>query len=190
VSGFGEENMSAYAEDKAEERMLAERIAAGDRWALEECYAAYGGLVRRYLVALVGPDDADDVLQDTFANVWLTASRLDPTRSLRVWLFTIARRRAIDHLRRRSKEGLQPGVQRAPVEDLDLAERVGRAVQIRRALARLPESQRQVIELAYFQDLTQIEIAKRLDLPLGTVKTRMFRGLRELGRQLRAEGWP
>lgn len=161
---------------------LGARLAAGDEAALEECYASIAPTVLVYLRRHVGPDDAEDVLQRTFLDVWRGAKRYDPQQSLSGWVFTIARRRAIDTLR-----GRRPGVVSVDVlRDLvgddgrEVAERFAWAADLRAALARLPEHQRQVLEMAYFDDLTQRDIAAALDVPLGTVKARMARGTKAL----------
>ena len=172
-------------------RGLVERLASGERRALEECYALYGRRLRYYLATLVGPNDAEDVLQEVFADLWRAAARLDPARPLEAWLMTVSRRRAIDHLRRRRPLAeLDAQDERAAQGDPDFADRYGRVEVIRRALASLPSEQRQAIELSYFKDLSQREIARQLGIPLGTVKARMFRGLRQLGIRLREEAWP
>ena len=123
------------------------------------------------------------MLQRVFFEVWRSRDRFDPGRSLEAWVFAIARRRAIDHLRR-------PHHVTVPIELVrDLADADGRetadslawAGEVRRCLDRLPAEQRQVLQLAYFGGRTQVEIADQLGLPLGTVKARMFRGLRRMG---------
>ena len=166
------------------------RLARGDDDALEECYALYGSSVLAYLGRLVGRDEAEDVLQRTFLDVWRHADRYDAEQSFSGWLFTIAHRRAVDHLRRR-----RPGV--IPVEVLrevmgddgrETADRFAWAADVRAALLRLPPEQRETIEMAYFGDRTQREISRELDVPLGTVKARMARGTRALGSLLRAHG--
>lgn len=163
------------------------RLAAGDEAALQDCYTAYGQVVQSYLRRYVGPDDAEDVLQRTMLDVWRYASRYDPGQSFSGWVFTIAHRRAVDWLRRK-----RPVV--IPVEALrevmgedgrEVAERFAWAADVRAALAGLPDIQRETLELAYFGDRTQREIADQLGIPLGTVKARMSRGTKALGRLLR-----
>jgi RNA polymerase sigma factor (sigma-70 family) len=161
---------------------LGGRLAAGDPGAVDELYTSLGPMVLAYLRRLVSWDDAEDVLQRVFYEVWKNRDRYDPSRSLEAWVLGIARKRAIDQLRRTRRDAV-------PVDELrdvtgedgrDLAERYVRAVQVRRALQQLPMEQREVLTLAYFTGRTQVEIAARLDVPLGTVKARMFRGLRRL----------
>ncbi|HMA45754.1 MAG TPA: sigma-70 family RNA polymerase sigma factor [Frankiaceae bacterium] len=160
-----------------------------DPAALADCYAALGPMVLGYLRRLVPRDEAEDVLQRTFVEVWRSRARYDPMRSLEAWVLGIARKRAIDHLRRRHAEIV-------PIEDLRevagddgraLADRYARAAQVRDALQRLPREQREVLALAYFGDCTQAEVSERLGVPLGTVKARTFRGLRRLATLLDVE---
>ena len=161
---------------------LGARLAAGEEGAINECYSALGPMVLGYLRRFVPRDDAEDVLQRVFYEVWQNRDRYDPARSLEAWVLGIARKRAIDQLRRRRANIV-------PIEELrglagddgrELAERYARANEVRGALERLPAEQREVLALAYFGDLTQTQIADRLGVPLGTVKARAFRGLRRL----------
>jgi RNA polymerase sigma factor (sigma-70 family) len=161
---------------------LGARLAAGEEGAITECYSALGPMVLGYLRRFVARDEAEDVLQRVFYEVWRNRDRYDPTRSLEAWVLGIARKRAIDQLRRRHANVV-------PIEELreiagddgrELAERYARAVEVRGALERLPSEQREVLTLAYFGQLSQRELAGRLGLPLGTVKARTFRGLRRL----------
>jgi RNA polymerase sigma factor (sigma-70 family) len=79
---------------------LGARLAAGEEGVIEECYAALGPMVLGYLRRFVAHDEAEDVLQRVFSEVWRSRDRYDPDRSLEAWVFAIARKRAIDHLRR------------------------------------------------------------------------------------------
>jgi RNA polymerase sigma factor (sigma-70 family) len=169
---------------------LGIRLAAGEEGAINEVYAALGPMVLGYLRRFVPRDDAEDVLQRVFYEVWRNRDRYDPTRSLEAWVLGIARKRAIDLLRRRHANVV-------PIEELrdiagddgrELAERYARANEVRGALERLPKEQREVLTLAYFGELTQTEIADRLGVPLGTVKARAFRGLRRLADILSTAG--
>ncbi|GAB3589211.1 sigma-70 family RNA polymerase sigma factor [Angustibacter peucedani] len=169
-----------------DDHQLALALSRGDPSALERCYARFGPVVLAYLRRLVGPDDAEDVLQRTFLDVWRAADRFDASGSLSGWLFTIARRRAIDDLRRRRPAVVAVETIRDLVGDdgEQLADRFAWAADVRSALQRLPDAQRVTLELAYFEDCTQAEIARRMDVPLGTVKARMARGSRALAQLL------
>ena len=164
-------------------RELGVRLAEAHEDAFGDCYAELGPVLRRFLRGRVPDADIDDVVQVVFTEVWRFRSRFDPERSLEAWVLTIARRRAIDHLRSRHREtvsledaGSMPGP-----DGRDIARRVEQTQDMQVALARLPSQQREAIEMAYYADLTQREIAERLDVPLGTIKARTSRGLRRLG---------
>jgi RNA polymerase sigma-70 factor (ECF subfamily) len=142
--------------------------------------------------------DAEDVVQDVFTQAWRQASRYDPSRGVvAAWLLVMARTRAIDKLRaRRARSGPQGlederTMEELPSGDPDAATEMVGAEQARivqRALGELPLLQRLAIELAYYEGLTQREIAERLEEPLGTVKTRIRLGLLKLREALAEEG--
>jgi RNA polymerase sigma factor (sigma-70 family) len=166
---------------------LGQRLRGGDPAALEECYQTYGKAVLAYLRRQVGLDEAEDVLQKTFLDVWRSSERYDPTQSLAGWVFTIARRRAIDELRTRRVAVVSVEVLREVVgeDGRATAERYAWASELQAALAQLPDSQRQALEMAYFADQSQREIAAELEVPIGTVKARMARGTKALAHILR-----
>jgi RNA polymerase sigma factor (sigma-70 family) len=165
---------------------LRAQLAVDEQGVIDEIYAALGSTVLRYLQKLVGHDDAEDVLQRVFYEVWRHNDRYDPSRSLTAWVLGIARHRAIDHLRRqRNTAVVSEDLDEIAGEDgRELAERYARAREVRNALNRLPTEQREVLVLAYFGGYTQSEMATYLELPLGTVKARAFRGLRRLAELL------
>jgi RNA polymerase sigma-70 factor, ECF subfamily len=160
---------------------LVAAIAAGDREAFGRFYDLTApmafGLIRR---VLRDPDAAAEVLQEVFWQVWQDAPRFDPKRgSAEAWLVMRAKTRAIDRLRsirRRDRTFVAPvdesvtppSAEPAPDPAVEAEDRS----LVQAALAQLPEAQRRVIELAFFEGLTQTEIATRLGEPLGTVKTR------------------
>lgn len=168
---------------------LIQRMARGDRQALAPFYDRYARLVYSLILRIVRDrEEANDVLQEVFWEAWQAAEAYDPSRgSPEAWLVTRARSRAIDRVRRvrrRSEtfaapldESLAAGTaDPAP----DAAERAADRTRVASALERLPEAQREVVELAYWGGLTQTEIAERLKQPLGTVKTRIRLGLERL----------
>jgi RNA polymerase sigma-70 factor (ECF subfamily) len=158
------------------------RLARGDEYALEECYRLYGPMVRGYLRHFVPDEEADDLLQIVFLEVWRCRDRLDTSRPFEAWLFGIARKRAIDQLRRRHHEVVSvDAIRELSGEDGDeFVERLAWAAEVRTALTQLSADQQEAIELSYFGDLTQQQIAAKLDVPIGTVKARMARGMRRL----------
>lgn len=161
---------------------IGERLNRGQPEALEDAYRTLGPLVMSYLSRYVPQPDIEDVMQRVFYEVWRVHERFDPDQSLRGWVLGIARKRAIDHLRKR-RDVVVPidSMREITGEDgREVAERLVWADEVRGALDLLPELQREVIELAYFEGYTQTEIAVALAIPLGTVKTRTARGLHRL----------
>jgi RNA polymerase sigma factor (sigma-70 family) len=158
------------------------RLHDGNPEALEECYRALGPLVSSYVSRYVPQPDIEDVVQRVFYEVWRVHERYDPNLSLRGWVLGIARKRAIDHLRKRRDVVVPLDSMREIVGDdgRETAERLVWADEVRAALDNLPDPQLQVLEMAYFEGFTQTEIALALDIPLGTVKTRTSRGLHRL----------
>jgi RNA polymerase sigma-70 factor, ECF subfamily len=170
----------------------------GDQSAMSQLYDRYApGLLGLALRITRERADAEDVVVDTFAQVWRDAGRFETQRgSVGAWLATIARSRALDLLRARGRRNKLDAAAEAetgtappamgttapsPISALLADERSAR---VRAALAMLPDAQRRALELAYFEGLSQTEIAERLDEPLGTVKTRMRLGLRRLRDEL------
>jgi RNA polymerase sigma-70 factor (ECF subfamily) len=169
---------------------IGARLNRGEPAALEDAYRTLGPLVMSYLGRYVPQPDVEDVLQRVFFEVWRARDRFDPDRSLRGWVLGIARKRAIDHLRRR-RDVVVPLDSMREITGEDgraLAERLVWADEVRAALNMLPDLQREVIELAYFDGYTQVEIATALGIPLGTVKTRTARGLHRLAGLLENAG--
>jgi RNA polymerase sigma-70 factor (ECF subfamily) len=194
IVGFRAESADAQAEDRASVR----RLASGDADAAARLYDRHARAIYSLVLRIVDDEeDAEDVMQDVFAQAWQQAARYDPVRgAVGAWLLTIARTRAIDKLRaRRARTGPQSLESDPAVEDLsagvpdavDELLEAERARSVRRALDDLPLLQRVAIELAYYEGLTQREIAERLEEPLGTVKTRIRMGLLKL-RDALAEG--
>ena len=161
---------------------IGDRLAAGQPSAVEDCYRSLGPLVTSYLGRYVPQPDVEDVLQRVFFEVWRSHARYDPGQSLRGWVLGIARKRAIDHLRKRRDAVVSIDAVREITGDDGrvTAERYAWADEMQTALSSLPDLQREVISMAYYDGYSQSEIAKRLDVPLGTVKTRTSRGLQRL----------
>lgn len=161
------------------EQGLLRRLANGDHAALGEFYDLYAGLAHGLAVRILrDASEAEDVVQEVFMQVWRQAVRYDPGRGSPVsWVCTMARTRALDRRRRRvsrreERSEAAPPTSTSPSPDITLA--------VRAALGSLSGEQRRAVELAYFEGLTQSEIAQRLDEPLGTVKTRIRTGMTRL----------
>ena len=177
--------------------LLVARCANGDEGALADLYDLFGPArpTRWHCASCATPPQAEDVVQEAFLDLWRSAARFDPSRSrLAGDLLTFVPRRAVVLVRR---EQARP--QRGADVD-DIADRAGKddiaaslvageqGESVRRALAGLPPPQREVLELAYFNGLSQSEIAERLGEPLGTVKSRTHVALSSL-RELLGEGF-
>ena len=159
---------------------LIRRLQARDPKAMSELYDRYGRLVYSIIYRIVrNPSLAEDLVQETFLRIWSRAGSFDADKgAIGAWVLTVARNRAIDHVR--STDGrLQSGAM-----DLDRLENtslfadmgtdalsIDRTRQLKAAFLKLTPTQRQVIDLAYYEGLSQTEMAERLKQPLGTVKT-------------------
>jgi RNA polymerase sigma-70 factor (ECF subfamily) len=165
------------------------RLRLGDESALSAVYSTHGPSVRSYVSRFVPAGDVDDVVQQTFIEVWRARERIDVTRPLVAFILGVARKRSIDLLRKRRHDVVDVSQVRELVgrDGDELLNQMVWASEVQRGLAGLPEEQRTVIVLAYFEDLTQTEIARRLEIPLGTVKARMARGLARLAERIEQE---
>jgi RNA polymerase sigma-70 factor (ECF subfamily) len=172
------------------DRLIVRRMAGGDHLALGELYDRHARLLYSLALRIVRErSDAEDVLQETFSQVWRQANRFEASRGTVVgWLVTVTRSRALDRLRQRrtQREGAADFdrvadslTDQSRALDLQLvtAEQANR---VRQALAALPDELRIPLELAYYEGLSQSEIAERLRTPLGTIKTRMRQTLLRL----------
>jgi RNA polymerase sigma factor (sigma-70 family) len=183
--------MPRELEHLSDEALVA-LVARSDDAALAELYdrfgrAAYGLALR----VLRDPVLAQDAVQEAFLGAWRTAASFDARRAkATTWLLTIVHRRAVDLVRREERRRGAP-LEDAPVPAGESTDEEAWVREQRRevqaALAQLPADQREALELAYYGGLTQSEVAERLGVPLGTVKSRMFAGLSKL-RDLLGDG--
>ena len=178
---------------------LVIRVAGGDERALGLLYDRFGVVLHAVAYRIVGQKaDAEEVVMEAFAQAWREAGRFDATRgSAAAWLTMMARSRALDLVRSQSRRaritdtaardeptsgpamGSGFGPPGSALEDTE------RRRAVTAALADLPPPQREAIELAYYEGLSQSEIAERLQQPLGTIKTRMRLGMQKLRETLR-----
>lgn len=190
--------MTVAMNTSVESSSLLPAVAHGDLDAFERLYDRHSSTLYALLLRiLANPDDAQEVLQETFVKAWTNAKMFDSMRGSDVaWLISIARSRGIDRLRSRRIRGDRedeagrevstgPGFveKRTGADDAIQAEE---RTAVRGALAELPEPQRVALALAYFEGLSQSEIAAKLGEPLGTIKTRMQLGMKKLRERLKA----
>ena len=166
--------------DAEGDRELATRLQRRDPQALAELYDKYGRIAFALIVRIVRDRGiAEDLTQETFLRVWNRMAGFDAQRgALGAWVLTVARNRAIDYLRsvdgRTRQNAIELSATETPAVFVDLEANLingDRARQLKSAFEKLNEKQRMVIELAYFEGLSQTEMAERMKQPLGTVKT-------------------
>jgi RNA polymerase sigma-70 factor, ECF subfamily len=167
-------------------------IQSGDADALSQLYDRYNGIMKALILRIIHNDtEADDLLQEVFMEIWNQAKNFSAEKGKPLgWMVTLTRRRAIDALRKkqaynRAEERLQAEPEQQPLAWVqNVTEMQIRAGDTRALMAKvissLPEAQQQVIELAFFQGMSQREIASNTNIPLGTVKTRLELGLKKI----------
>lgn len=188
VSGGADLAESAEPADE----VLVSRVCDGDTAALEALYSRYARVVYSFAVRIVGDGStAEEILQEAFVRTWRQAATYRTVRgSFASWLLSITHNLAIDELRRRQRRPQRVDgtdvleVMNGLVDDAASVEEAAEAALLRervlRAMATLPEAQRVAIELAFYQSMSQREIAAFLDEPLGTIKTRLRLGMQKL----------
>ena len=188
-----------------DEQLLAEHIRGGEvafRMLVERHYRELSSFIVRFTGSTAA---AEDVVQEAFLQVHVAATSFDPQRRLKPWLFTIAANKARDYLRSRTRRkevpldasvssGDDPEAQRflelmandgpAPIDDIEEAER---SAMVREVVDQLPPTLREVLVLAYFHGFPYKEMADILDIPLGTVKSRLHSAVAGFGRLFREE---
>jgi len=176
--------------DEAVDRAIRRRFRAGDPDAVRVVYRAYGRLVYAVAHRVLGDAGlAEEATQQTFLKAWRAADSLDENREMAPWLATIARRVAIDVQRSEARRSGDPLESVAPgdpalITQAQSAEALHGVWEVRRALDELPADEREVIRLQHFEELTHTEIAARLQVPAGTVKSRSFRAHKRLAARL------
>lgn len=186
--------MSVLADEE-----LIRRIAGGDRLAMQGLYARHATTVYRFLVRIVrDPTRAEDLMSDVFFDVWRQADRFEGRSSVTTWMLTIARFKALSTLRRRPHETLEDDQADAIEDEADTPEvalrKADKSEAMRRCLEGLSNEHRMVIDLVYYHELGIEEVAQVLDIPAGTVKTRLFHARKRLSDLLVKagvdRGWP
>jgi len=177
---------------------LQRRVAIGEREAFESLYRRYGPPAYGLALRVTGHALlAQEVVHDAFMALWSAPEAFDPARgTFRSFFLSLVHHRSVDTIRREERLRRRTArVNPEPLEDEDVADIVtrdhwlaSRRDDVLRALRRLPPEQREVVELAYFQGMTQARIAEVRGLPLGTVKTRTLAAMRKLRAMLEGEG--
>ena len=175
-----------------EEWVFMSKVASGDEAAIAELYDAFGALVfKSARQVLTRRAEAEDAVQEIFIQLWKTADRFDFRRArLVTWVMLLTRRHLIDKLRRKSSRPETLGFEADNSSFKQLNERSDHAAQpmvtsegnnaIRAKIADLPELQREVIERAYLKGFTLREVSEQMNVPLGTIKSALSRGLGRL----------
>jgi RNA polymerase sigma-70 factor (ECF subfamily) len=178
---------AALDERRLEEAALLVRIRDRDERALEALYGRYGSSLYSLAYQVTGGDRyAQDVVQEVFIAVWKDAARFDPAKgAVSSWLFALARHKAIDLVRkeaniRKRTADVDLEFEESP-DDVDQEAWLRiRRDRVHEAIRQLPDAQRVALELAFFGGLTHVEVAEKLDIPLGTAKTRIRTALLKL----------
>jgi RNA polymerase sigma factor (sigma-70 family) len=172
------------------ERALRSRFRDGDPDAVRAVYRAHGRLVYAVAFRVLGDASlAEEATQITFVKAWRAASGLNEEREIEPWLATIAKRVAIDIYRReagRAAEALESASQSDPalVSRPQSVDELYDIWEVRRAVGELPAEEQEIVRLQHFEGLTHVQIAERLGLAAGTVKSRSFRAHKRLAEQL------
>ncbi|HEY2794228.1 MAG TPA: sigma-70 family RNA polymerase sigma factor [Micromonosporaceae bacterium] len=164
---------------------VAKAFAAGDETALRDVYERHAAAVYHLALAAVrNPADAEDVTQAVFVAAWQRRETYDPARgTILGWLLGIARRKAVDRLRQLVRQNRATDVARRAVNvdtDDGLSDELVTRLVLADELAQLPDVQRRMLELAFHDDLTHVQISALTGVPLGTVKSHLRRGLARL----------
>lgn len=178
---------------------LVGRVAGGDRAAIRLLFMRHHVRVYRFAARITGSEAmAEEIANEVFLELWRQAPKFEARSEVSTWLLGIARFKALSARRRRSEEPMDEEQAAAVPDDADTPEvtsmKADKAAAMRRMIDALPEEHRTVIDLAYYHGRSVTEIGEILDIPVATVKTRMFYARKKLGEALIAagydRGWP
>ncbi len=170
---------------RAEELQLLQAVAAGDEGAFEVLFRRYFEGVYRYLARMVRNEAmAEEIANETLIDVWRGAERFRGDSKVSTWIFSIAHNKAVSELRKKrlAYDALEAGIEVADDDDSadDAAELDEAAAILRRCMDKLSPAHREVMELAYYQEMSITEVSDVMSVPSNTVKTRMFHGRKQL----------
>jgi RNA polymerase sigma-70 factor (ECF subfamily) len=182
------------------DEVLIRRIAEGDRLAMQVLFARHQLQVYRFVLRLVRNEAAaEDLISEVFLDVWRQAGRFEGRSQVTTWLLSIARFKALSSLRRRRPEAELDEEQAAAVEDASddpavTLQKKDKGALLRQCLEALSAEHREIIDLVYYHERSVEDVARILDIPQGTVKTRMFYARKKLSEVMQARGvdrgWP
>lgn len=172
---------------------LISRVAAGDRGAMRTLFSRHQTRVYRFVLRMIGdPMTAEDVVSETFFDVWRQAGQFEARSSVSTWILAIARFKALSACRRRTDEALDPEraeVIEDPADTPEVAvQRQNRSYILRQCLRALPAKQAEIMDLVYYHEKSVRDVAKIVGVPENTVKTRMFAARKRLAELLAASG--
>ena len=178
---------------------LLSRIAAGEQIAVRTLFNRHHLRIFRFIMRKTGNEaTAEELTNEVFLEIWRHAAKFEGRSKVSTWMLSIAHNRTVSFLRKRSEAQLEDGVAETIVDDADTPEvtssKRGKGEQIRACMEQLSSDHREIIDLVYYHEKSIAEIAEVLDIPEGTVKTRMFHARKKLGEILRDNGvdrgWP
>jgi RNA polymerase sigma-70 factor (ECF subfamily) len=190
---------STAAPAQQSDRELVERVAKGDRAAVRLLFMRHHARVYRFAARQTGSEMmADDIANEVFLELWRQAPAFEGRSEVSTWLLGIARFKALSALRKKKEDWIDDADAAAVPDTADTPEvavmKDDKATALKRMVNALPEEHRTVIDLAYYHAKSVAEIAEILDIPVATVKTRMFYARKKLGEALKAagfeRGWP
>ena len=174
---------------KSKDMKLVSQIVAGEQNAMREVYEAYSGPLQSFVKSwLADPHEASDIVHETMLEVWRRADRFQGRSSLKSWIFSIARYKAIDKNRKGSRlsyTDVEPEIEDDGISPSEALAASQEAEQIRASISTLSEAHQRVIHLAFYADMSYKEIAEIEDCPVGTVKTRVLHAKKLLMRHLK-----
>jgi RNA polymerase sigma-70 factor (ECF subfamily) len=173
--------------------VLINHIASGDKHAMKALFARHNVRVYRFLARLIGDRTAaEDLVSDVFLDVWRKAGQFEGRSQVSTWLLAIAHYKALTHLRQRTMDHLDDdtaqGIEDPGDNPAAHVEKKDTGAQVRRCLTQLSLAHREVIDLVYYHEKSTDEVAKILDVPEATVRTRMFYARKRLAGLLKANG--
>lgn len=189
----------AVMEQGVEDKDLLKQIAKGDQAAMRVLFARHHLRVHRFIVRMIGNEaSAEDVTNEVFLGVWRNAGGFDGRAAVSTWILAIAHKKSISSMRKRREGELDDAYAERIADDADdpemSAAKRDKGQQIRACMGKLSTDHRTIIDLVYYHEKSIPEIAEILDIPQGTVKTRMFHARRKLSEHLAAagldRGWP